>query len=351
MVQLNAGDLTQMQQNSESFLARVEGAENPNAVLGANYVAGLLYYEWNDLQTARGHFAKVFELRYHSNFMAAFKAALGLARIHQVRGELEQAQESFKPLREHTLLLNNTDLLPLLEAAQAQQALVQGDTVSALRWARPFEREPLQDKMFKFELPVLTKTRILVAAGTLDEVQAMRSHLQAQASKLEAYHFTNRTVQALAHLALVELKLGHVDDALETLQRALRLGQPGGFVRSIVDAGSSLVPPLQQLRERGVAPDYCARLLDAFDFPPNGRRATALRSRTVVPEELPEPLTLREEEILRLIGRGLTNQEIAGELKISPHTVRTHATHIYAKLAVTNRTRAVRKARRLGILP
>ncbi len=340
-----------MQQASDRFLALAEGAENPNAVLAANYVAGLLRYEWNDLQAARGHFAKVFELRYHSNFMAAFKAALGLARIHQLHGELRQVQETFKSLREHTLLLNNTDLLPLLEAAQAQQWLYQGDTNSALRWARSFECEPLQDKMFKFELPVLTKTRILVAAGTLDEVQAMRSHLQAQASELEADRFTHRTVQALAHLALLELRLGYPGYARETLERALRLGQPGGFIRSIVDAGSSLVPPLQQLRERGVAPDYVAMLLDAFDLTPDGRRATALRSRTALPEELPEPLTRREREILRLMVRGLTNPEIAEELVISPHTVRTHATHIYAKLAVKNRARAVRKAGQLGILP
>jgi LuxR family maltose regulon positive regulatory protein len=51
------------------------------------------------------------------------------------------------------------------------------------------------------------------------------------------------------------------------------------------------------------------------------------------------------------MARGLTNPEIAEELVISPHTVRTHATHIYAKLAVKNRARAVRKARQLGMLP
>jgi LuxR family maltose regulon positive regulatory protein len=58
-----------------------------------------------------------------------------------------------------------------------------------------------------------------------------------------------------------------------------------------------------------------------------------------------------EEEILRLISHGLTNQEIADQLVISPHTVKTHATNIYRKLAVDSRRHAIRKARRLGILP
>jgi ATP/maltotriose-dependent transcriptional regulator MalT len=82
-----------------------------------------------------------------------------------------------------------------------------------------------------------------------------------------------------------------------------------------------------------------SKLLAAF-----GPITTGLR------DELPEPLTRREKEILRLMGRGLTNPEIAEELVISPHTVRTHATHIYDKLAVSNRARAVRKARQLGII-
>ncbi len=89
----------------------------------------------------------------------------GPDRIHQLQGDLEQAQKMINFLREGTLRLGNTDLLPLLEAAQAEQRLVQGDAVSALRWARSFQREPLQDNMFKFELPVSVKARILVAKG------------------------------------------------------------------------------------------------------------------------------------------------------------------------------------------
>ena len=349
-VHLAAGDLSQMQQTSDYFLTLAEKAENPNAASGANLMAGLFHYERNDLQAAGAHLTKVFELRYSANLMGSFSAAIGLTRIHQLQGDLERAQETINMLREDTLRLGNTDLLPLLEAAQAEQWFHQGDAVSALRWAHSFQREPLQGNVFKFELPVLTRARILIARGTADTVHALRSHLQMQATALQADSFANRTIQTLAHLALVELRLGFPDDALETLQRALVLGQPGGFVRSIVDAGPGLAPLLQQFRERGVAPEYASELLAAFGPTRTSSSATEARGWTGTPEEPLDLLTLREEEILRLMARGLTNKEIAGELVISPHTVRTHATHIYAKLAVKNRARAVRKARNLGIL-
>jgi DNA-binding CsgD family transcriptional regulator len=55
---------------------------------------------------------------------------------------------------------------------------------------------------------------------------------------------------------------------------------------------------------------------------------------------LPSPLTARETEILVLIARGLTNAQIAGELNVSPGTVRNHVTTILAKLGAANRTQA-----------
>ncbi|MEJ2447402.1 MAG: helix-turn-helix transcriptional regulator [Anaerolineales bacterium] len=65
---------------------------------------------------------------------------------------------------------------------------------------------------------------------------------------------------------------------------------------------------------------------------------------------LVEPLSEREIEVLELMAAGLTYQDIAEQLFISPHTVKTHSRNIYAKLDVGNRTLAVGKARTLGIL-
>lgn len=68
--------------------------------------------------------------------------------------------------------------------------------------------------------------------------------------------------------------------------------------------------------------------------------------------ELPptvEPLTAREEEVLKLVAQGLPNQEIAERLVISERTVRTHVTNILSKLHLANRTQAALYALREGL--
>ncbi|MFV0254289.1 MAG: response regulator [Beutenbergiaceae bacterium] len=57
--------------------------------------------------------------------------------------------------------------------------------------------------------------------------------------------------------------------------------------------------------------------------------------------KLPDPLTPREEEILRLVARGLSNDEIATDLVISPHTAKTHINRIMAKLDAHDRAQLV----------
>lgn len=61
-------------------------------------------------------------------------------------------------------------------------------------------------------------------------------------------------------------------------------------------------------------------------------------------------LTSREKEILGLVAQGLSNREIAEQLFVSRYTVESHIKHIYRKLSVTKRTKAVSAARSLGIL-
>jgi ATP/maltotriose-dependent transcriptional regulator MalT len=99
---------------------------------------------------------------------------------------------------------------------------------------------------------------------------------------------------------------------------------------------------LQEARSRDVIPDYVATLLAACGA--GGASPTAMHG------TLPEPLSLREQEALRLLAAGLTNREIAAALAISPETVKKHTASIYGKLGVGNRTAAAARARELDLL-
>ena len=81
------------------------------------------------------------------------------------------------------------------------------------------------------------------------------------------------------------------------------------------------------------------------------RLAAALAApATAAPEAAHSPLTAREDEVLQLLARGLTNRAIALELGISQHTVKFHVNAIMGKLDAQSRTEAVVRATQLGMI-
>jgi LuxR family maltose regulon positive regulatory protein len=152
-------------------------------------------------------------------------------------------------------------------------------------------------------------------------------------------------------------------DALVTLERALRLAAPEGFIRRFVDEGPVMAAMLQTAHAHGVAPDYITRLLTAFPESDKGTRrqgdkeidrvSVSLASQSpglLVSQSLVEPLSARELEVLRLIANGKSNAEVARTLVIAISTVKTHTNSIFSKLQVSSRTQAIALARDLELL-
>ncbi len=69
----------------------------------------------------------------------------------------------------------------------------------------------------------------------------------------------------------------------------------------------------------------------------------------LVNQGLIEPLSVRELEVLRLLRTDLSGPDIARDLMVSLHTLRTHTNNIYSKLGVNNRRSAVRRAEELAL--
>lgn len=104
---------------------------------------------------------------------------------------------------------------------------------------------------------------------------------------------------------------------------------------------------------QGAAGLYVGQLLAALKGEAEARKRRVPETLPSVPlaaQPLPDPLTERELEVLRLLAAGLGNKEIAETLVIALSTVKQHLKNIYAKLGVHSRIQAVAQARELGLL-
>ena len=142
--------------------------------------------------------------------------------------------------------------------------------------------------------------------------------------------------------ALAHQTLGDIPAALGFVDRAVTLAEPEGYVRVFADEGRPMTSLLRAAAKPGTRRDYVRRLLAA---------ASGIEQNGPTEQALIEPLSDRELDVLRLLGSELDGPAIARELMVSLNTMRTHTKNIYAKLAVTNRRAAVRRAAELNLLP
>jgi LuxR family maltose regulon positive regulatory protein len=158
----------------------------------------------------------------------------------------------------------------------------------------------------------------------------------------------SKVIETLLLKALYFQACGDMDQAITTLEKALALAEPEGFIRIFVDEGPPMAHLLYEALNRGIAPEYVQRLLAAF--PAAEPKETASTKTQVDQSELIEPLSEREIEVLQLIAEGLTNQEICSRLYVALNTVKTHTRNIYAKLGAHTRTQAVARGRAFGLI-
>jgi LuxR family maltose regulon positive regulatory protein len=271
-----------------------------------------------------------------------------LSRVLQARGDLHGALEAYRAAKRSAQNYPEDRLAALMGDRWCRLWLAQGKVEAASQWAREHRLGPVDTVPYVLEIEQLGVARVLVAlaaaqgprhGGGGHKAEALLARLLEAA---EAQGRTGSVIKILPLLALAFQAQGDVDRALATLSRALSLAEPEGYVRTFVDEGEPMAVLLRLALSRGIAPNYAARLLAAFDQ----------EVEPVSPgmETLVEPLTERELDVLRLVVAGLSNPEIADELVVAVSTVKTHINHIFGKLGADSRTRAVARAQELNLL-
>jgi len=122
----------------------------------------------------------------------------------------------------------------------------------------------------------------------------------------------------------------------QRLLPAIQAGAAGYLLKSVQPAELARAVRAAHAGEVLIDPSVAARLVEAIAQPAG--------------EPPPERLTPREREVLALIGKGLSNKRIAIELGLSEKTIKTHVSHLLAKLGVQDRTQAAVHAVRAGLI-
>lgn len=182
--------------------------------------------------------------------------------------------------------------------------------------------------------------------------------ITAQLEQEQAQNITGREIELTLLAAQAEYQMGDQEKSLETFDRALLLAKKCGYLRTF-DSGPVL-DEIIHTRAKSTNPDpYLDKILiiirDARSrqISPPGSLLEPVRAYPLTGESDPllvEPLSERELDVLRMIASGATNQQIASRLVITIGTVKSHINHLLAKLQAGNRTEAVARARRFGLL-
>ena len=176
---------------------------------------------------------------------------------------------------------------------------------------------------------------IAARAGRQIRLDAGRIAFDESAGKIRDIHNRRMLIDVLVQRAGLNLRIGDGDSARAAITEAIREARPRDVRRPFIDLDPGILDLLDELpprsRDRLFVEGLQSGPSPAFEAPA---------------DELAEPLTNRELDVLELLAERLTNKEIAARLAISPATVRTHTSKIYQKLGVSNRREAAVEATR-----
>ncbi|MFO7683004.1 MAG: LuxR C-terminal-related transcriptional regulator [Chloroflexota bacterium] len=346
----------------------VDGQGRPLPIMGiAKMGLGELYREWNDLETAAALSAEGLALSRRWGEIGGLDGYIWAARIKQAQGDTAGAVAALDKAAEIAARFDVSEIDDYMVGVfRARLELEQGRVETAVRWleARQLQADTLENTSYHmWEIGRLTLVRLAVAQQDYPAALALIAAVLPHARKMGRQ---GSVIDALAWQAVALYHSQQATAAQAALQQALLLAEPQQYVRTFIDKGDpirQLLLTLPQTTQSAALQTYITRLLAAYPSTSSGQVLQSLISPSPssilrqaqdkffnLQPSLPDPLSSREREVLRLIAAGFTNQEIADQLFVAISTVKTHINHIYSKLGVSHRQEAVARAREIGLI-
>jgi LuxR family maltose regulon positive regulatory protein len=254
--------------------------------------------------------------------------AMGVIELALLRFAQRREGEAFALLTEARPRARSSYLLQRVGLTEALLWLRTGDVERSL-----FGREDLPDGHVTAELDV----RLALHAGPVDEVPERLARMEAGTRSLP-----ERIVARLLRARLA-LAWDDEEEAERHLHAAIEWARPEQFVQLFAADLPALEPVLRHMVS-GYDDAYPFGLLASI-----ADREPVLATATPAPAEH-EPLSDREQIVLRYLPTGLSNKRIAAELHMSVNTLKTHLKSIYRKLGARSRGESVAHARELHLL-
>lgn len=285
-------------------------------------------------------------------------AAIIMARIHIWQGSPAQAAKVLGGAERIAHRCRWRRLQSIIDWERVRQAIVSGDIGRAGRIAAEIRRTGASPSPEWLTFSEETNGQII---GDARLAIYKGHHAKALELIADEMSFAARCGRTQRQIKLYLLKaLAHhlMDDQESThtpLQRALRLAAPAGMIRTFLEEGDVAVELLQkelpalgteQPKENKTRTlqDFIRTILSAAGI------STELMSVGNAADQLVEPLTDRENDVLRQLSEGSCNKTIAKTLFVSDNTVKFHLKNIYSKLGVTSRIQATAAGRKIGII-